>query len=116
MGLLKTLKHTVSSISIRASEEKPPEHSQALCAHSTITTMLSILNRRAKSSHTNMQSVDHTKHQELRRLSALSTLMVRKDEVVAVVVKSYHGDRKLELVASAHQTIDEEQHSAPAPA
>jgi len=113
-GLLKTIRHKFSNISIGSSDDdKPSKQSQSLLAQSTIMTMLSLLNHDAPFREIDMQLVEDAQQQELRLLSALVTVIIRKDEVIAVVVKSHNRLGQLELLASTHQTKGKKQDSAP---
>lgn len=104
LGLtMQFIKHKLSRLSLKTSKLDdgddnswtPDPHEEprdSILAHSTLTTMLSHIPCGMKFSDINPKSADDTRRQELRVLNALASILVRNNEVVAVIAKS---DRRL---------------------
>ena len=109
-AIVETIKGKISQLSIGTYDETLDGKTQeANLAHSTITKMLSLINRGMTFSKTNLQSIDQSRRRELNILSALATILGRNgDVVVAAVAKLGDGSGDLEVIVSAQLVRGEE--------
>ena len=75
---------------------------ELILAFRTITTMLSYIQRQTPSSEAKPRPTDTDQRHELKILNALATLLVRENEVVAVVAKPASHVGSIEVIASPH--------------
>lgn len=84
-----------------SSGESDCSKSNAILAFRTITTMLSLISSPTKVTITGQKNISDAERHELRVLDALSSVVVRKYEIAAVVAKRYDG-ANIEILASVN--------------
>lgn len=109
-AVVETIKGKISQLSIGTYDETADGKIQeANLAHSTITKMLSLINRGTTFSKTNLQSIARRRRRELNILSALATVLGRNGDVVAAVAKLDNGSGDLEVIVTAQLVRGDER-------
>lgn len=108
-GIVEIIRRKMSQLSIgphhETADEKIPD---ASLAHSTITTMLSLMKRVMTFSKTNLDYITEGRRRELTVLNALATVLARQGEVVAVASKADDSSGDLEVIVATQLVRGEE--------